>query len=109
MGLLPLTTGGQVDRIDSVGGVTRMVDYKTGTVADSIISVSDLFADDRKKEPDAWLQTLLYCEAYLVNNPGSIVRPSVYKIKKIGNGDPEDSLQLKSERISDLIISDYRM
>jgi hypothetical protein len=107
-GPILITTGGQVDRIDNVSGVTRIVDYKTGTVADSITSVGDLFADDRKKEPDAWLQTLLYCEAYLVNNPDSVVRPSVYKIKKTSRGMQEDSLRLRPDRTTDLTINDYR-
>ena len=47
--------------------VTRIVDYKTGSVSESINSIDDLFIDDRKKDADGWLQTLLYCEAYLCN------------------------------------------
>ncbi|MEI6049986.1 MAG: PD-(D/E)XK nuclease family protein, partial [Bacteroidota bacterium] len=68
---IEILTGGTVDRIDIVNGVTRIVDYKTGTVADMINSSDDLFADDRKKDTDGWLQTLLYCEAYLANKPES--------------------------------------
>ncbi len=80
---IDVVTGGKADRIDVTGGVTRIVDYKTGTVADKINSIEDLFADDRKKDADAWLQTLLYCEAYLMNNQGISLRPSVYKVRKL--------------------------
>ncbi len=75
--------GGNIDRVDMKDGVTRIVDYKTGITSDSVDSISDLFRDDREKDPDAWLQTLLYCEAYLSQFPGSRVRPSVYKLKMI--------------------------
>ena len=102
-----ITTGGQVDRIDNLRGVTRIVDYKTGAVADSIALIDDLFTEDRKKEADAWLQTLLYCEAWLVNNPGTIVMPSVYKIKKMGRVIIDNSLKLKTDRTAEVSVTDY--
>jgi hypothetical protein len=89
-------TGGNIDRIDSIDSVIRIVDYKTGIVSESINSVNDLFTDDRKKDSDAWLQTLVYCEAYLATRPGSIVRPSVYKIKKLNDSSGTDRLKLKT-------------
>jgi hypothetical protein len=106
---IEILTGGKVDRIDIVNGVTRIVDYKTGTVVDTINSIGDLFADDRKKDPDGWLQTLLYCEAYLVKNPGSVVRPSVYKIKKLAGGSFTDKLKLKTDSKSEMVIDDYKI
>ncbi|MDO9339988.1 MAG: PD-(D/E)XK nuclease family protein [Bacteroidales bacterium] len=106
---IEILTGGKVDRIDVVNGVTRIVDYKTGTVAEMINSPGDLFADDRKKDPDGWLQTLLYCEAYLSNKPGSVVRPSVYMIKKLTGGPLTDKLRLKTDNKSELVIDDYRL
>ena len=104
---LNITTGGQVDRIDNLRGITRIVDYKTGSVADSISLIEDLFTEDRKKEADAWLQTLLYCEAWQVNNPGTIVMPSVYKIRKMGRVIIDDSLKLKTDRTNEVSVTDY--
>jgi hypothetical protein len=103
--LVNILTGGKVDRIDRKDK-TRIVDYKTGTVSDTIGSVSDLFANDRKKDPDGWLQTLLYCEAFLASNPGYAVRPSVYKIRKMGGGVHTDKLKIKT-RNTELVIDDY--
>jgi len=77
------------------------VDYKTGKTSDSIVSIADLFKDDREKEPDAWLQTLFYCEAYLAEVPGAITRPSVYKIKKTQGEDVTDKLILGGTVIED--------
>jgi hypothetical protein len=47
---IEILTGGKIDRIDSVNGSTRIVDYKTGSVSESIKSIDDLFIDDRKKD-----------------------------------------------------------
>jgi ATP-dependent helicase/DNAse subunit B len=105
---LVIQTGGKSDRIDLTGGVVRIVDYKTGTVADKINSVAELFEDDRKKDSDAWLQTLLYCEAYLMNNEGIRLRPSVYKIRKLTASSDNDSLKIRTDAKNDITISDYQ-
>jgi CRISPR/Cas system-associated exonuclease Cas4 (RecB family) len=106
---MEVLTGGKVDRIDVVDGVTRIVDYKTGLVADTINSIGDLFANDRKKDSDGWLQTLIYCEAYLASNPGTGIRPSVYKIRKLTGASPADKLRLKTNTKSEMVIDDYQM
>jgi CRISPR/Cas system-associated exonuclease Cas4 (RecB family) len=100
-------TGGRIDRIDIKDGVVRIVDYKTGTVSDSINSINHLFADDRKKDPDGWLQTMLYCEAYLAENPELTVRPSIYKIKKLPADMPDDQLRIKPDRNSEVAVDNY--
>ena len=104
-----IKTGGNIDRIDIVNNVTRIVDYKTGTVAETISSTDDLFVDDRKKDADGWLQTLLYCEAYLTKNPGVMIRPSVYKIKKLTGGMLADKLKLKTGTKSEILIDDFNL
>ena len=98
----------KLDRIDFTGGVTRIVDYKTGAVADKINSIEDLFADDRKKDTDAWLQTLLYCEAYLMNNQGISLRPSVYRVRKLSESSDNDKLKIKTDKKNELTVDDYQ-
>jgi CRISPR/Cas system-associated exonuclease Cas4 (RecB family) len=100
---IKLMIGGRIDRIDEKNGVIRIIDYKTGEVIDSVSSVSDLFEDDRHKNLDAWLQTLIYCEMYLTDKPGLRIMPSVYKLKK--NPGPEDSEKLRISK--NLTVSDY--
>jgi hypothetical protein len=104
---IEVKTGGTVDRIDLLEGVTRIVDYKTGTVAETINSIGDLFADDRKKDFDAWLQTLLYCESYRASNQSARVCPSVYKIKKMTGGQLSDKLRIKTESKTEIVVDDY--
>ncbi|MCX6333763.1 MAG: PD-(D/E)XK nuclease family protein, partial [Bacteroidia bacterium] len=93
--------GGKIDRVDQKDGITRIIDYKTGKTADSIIYLADLFKDDREKDADAWLQTLFYCEAYLSEVPGVKTRPSVYKIRKIPGEEVTDKLILSGTFIED--------
>lgn len=107
--LIELRTGGIVDRIDIVTEVTRIVDYKTGTVSETIGSIGDLFTEDRKKDSDGWLQTLLYCEAYMATNQAVIIRPSIYKIKKLSGGMFSDMLRVKTDNKTEVVIDDYKI
>ncbi len=102
-----LNIGGIVDRIDILGGTARIVDYKTGTVSESPGSVSDLFADDRKKDSDGWLQTLIYCEAVYGKIQADSIRPSVYRIKKGSDGILSDKLKIKTDTGKEIVIEDY--
>ena len=102
-----IEVGGKVDRIDRKDGIDRIVDYKTGSIADLVRSLEDLFAEDRKKDYDGWLQTLLYCEAYLAKNAGRVVRPSVYAVKKLSGSLNNDMMRMKSDNKNNLQIRDY--
>ena len=99
--------GGKVDRIDKVNESIRIVDYKTGAVADAINSVDDLFVDDRKKDADGWLQTLIYCEAYLNFREVTNIYPSIYKIKKLTGSTFSDKLKIKENTAGDGLTGNY--
>ncbi|HEX7494817.1 MAG TPA: PD-(D/E)XK nuclease family protein, partial [Bacteroidales bacterium] len=105
--LIGVLTGGKIDRIDSVNGVVRIVDYKTGNVSESIKMIDDLFTDDRTKDIDGWLQTLVYCEAYQAMHPDSVVRPSVYKIKKLDGTVITDKLIIRSDNKTQIVVDNY--
>jgi hypothetical protein len=102
-----ILTGGIIDRVDIRDGVVRIVDYKTGKVSDSVKEISDLFREDRAKDADGWLQTLLYCEGYISLNPGIKVRPSIYKVKSIPGEQVSDYLVLKRGGKESNEVEDY--
>lgn len=104
-----IVAGGQADRIDIVEGTMRIVDYKTGNVSDSVAGLEELFGDDRKKDHDAWLQTLLYCEAIMSSETGKVVRPSVYKIKKLNNENVSDRFTIKQGRSQGEVLDSYSL
>ncbi|MGD0342303.1 MAG: PD-(D/E)XK nuclease family protein, partial [Bacteroidales bacterium] len=99
--------GGIIDRVDEKDGITRIVDYKTGKVADSIGEIGELFREDRVKDSDGWLQTLLYCEGYLSFDPGAKARPSIYKIKSASGEEVNDRLVIKPAGKEGAGIDDY--
>jgi hypothetical protein len=104
---IELLTGGTVDRIDIVNGKTRIVDYKTGNVADTISSTDDLFKEDREKDFDGWLQTMVYCEAYLSGHSNVVTVPSVYAIRKLAGGKNPANLKIRTEKRSSTEVDDY--
>lgn len=73
--------GGIIDRMDKVGGQTRVVDYKTGSYNPNKLATTweDLFAS-----PDAHyvLQTLIYSEAAVQEDNGRHVCPNLYFTQK---------------------------
>ncbi|HEX2969191.1 MAG TPA: PD-(D/E)XK nuclease family protein [Bacteroidales bacterium] len=99
-------TGGYADRIDIVNGITRIVDYKTGIINDSACSVDELFANDRTKDLDGWLQILLYCEAFGRISRNNKLNPSIYKIRKMTGRAVQSSLIIKEGR-SETVTDDY--
>jgi hypothetical protein len=101
--------GGKIDRVDRKEGIVRIVDYKTGAVADNIKSVESLFEEDRKKELDGWLQVLVYCEAYFAGRDTGVVRPSIYRVRKLPGDGSTDFLRIKKDRNTEIRIDDYRM
>ena len=62
----PITIKGQVDRIDELNGVTRIIDYKTGKVESSNLKVTDVSSIAEEKYSKA-IQVLLYGYMYSKN------------------------------------------
>jgi hypothetical protein len=102
-----ITIGGDADRVDLSAGITRIVDYKTGATSDSLSSLGILFKDDRNKDVDGWLQTLLYCEGYLSKRLEGTVRPSIYKVKKVPSDNITDRLYIKTSKKDGFFLEDF--
>lgn len=105
---IEIRTGGNIDRIDRLKGKMRIVDYKTGESAQKISSIEDLFVDDRKKDFDGWLQTLLYCEAYMAETKDISVRPSIYRVKELTADKTSDFLIIKEDKSNEIVLDDYK-
>jgi len=102
-----IVAGGRIDRIDIKEGVTRIVDYKTGSVGESIGSIEDLFEDDRDKNLDGWLQALFYCEGYNQSDRISGIIPSIYNIKKAAGNLADVRLQIRHGRSETETVDNY--
>lgn len=105
---LTIKSGGYVDRIDSRGNTTRITDYKTGSISESVKSIDSLFEDDRKKEYDGWMQLLLYCEAFTRSTGASEnVEPYIYSVKKL-TGKPFRGNMVIKQNKEEYCVSSYK-
>lgn len=73
--------GGIIDRVDLKDGVTRIIDYKTGSDKLTYKDVPGLFNTDGKYVNKALVQTLLYTYAYEQFSGKTAVEPNLYVVK----------------------------
>lgn len=86
-----VTLYGRLDRVEIKDGITRIIDYKTGTVdsarQNSKITDTDhvnrIFSDIKLKEN---FQQLFYASLYLHQNKNSKLIIGIYPLKKISGG-----------------------
>lgn len=86
-GQIRINLGGVIDRVDILGGVMRVVDYKTGTPKNESVQVDDLFDETREKRSDAVLQTLLYCSVLSGSYSEVVINPAIYWVQQISSPD----------------------
>ena len=70
--------GGLVDRVDRVGDLLRVIDYKTGNAKREFSSIDALFNGSLSQRNGAALQTLLYSWLVQAEHPGEQVTPGLY-------------------------------
>lgn len=73
--------GGVIDRVDLKDGVTRIIDYKTGSDKLSFKDIPSLFNTDGKHINKALIQTLLYTYIYEQFSGKTSVEPNLYIVK----------------------------
>lgn len=74
---LSVRIGGTIDRVDLFEGHFRIIDYKTGIVKSSFVSVSSLFDGNEKLRNDAVFQVLLYAMMYQKLFPDGVIVPAL--------------------------------
>jgi hypothetical protein len=89
-----IKVGGIIDRVDSLAGKVRVVDYKTGLPKDGNTSLEKLFDESLEKRSDAVLQTLLYCNALLSGKTEQLIMPAIYWVQQISSNDFSPSANL---------------
>ncbi len=75
---------GKIDRVDEAGGLTRIIDYKTGQdVVMKKFVIGEVFL---KPENKASFQLLLYCWLLLQHQPGSSPRAGLFRLRSVNQG-----------------------
>ena len=76
---------GYIDRVDVKDGVTKIIDYKTGSDKLSFKGIDELFNSDGKHINKALIQTLLYTYAYEQFSGKTCVEPNLYIVKTMND------------------------
>ncbi len=84
-GDIKVRIGGRADRVDSTGGIIRVVDYKTGNPKKDAVNPDDLFNEEKEKRNDALLQAMLYCHLICDNHADKLVLPAIYWVQQISS------------------------
>lgn len=77
---------GFIDRIDECKGVTRIIDYKTGSDKLTFSDIGKLFNTDGKHINKALIQTLIYTYAYEKQSGKTGVEPNLFVVKTMADG-----------------------
>jgi ATP-dependent helicase/nuclease subunit B len=85
---------GYIDRVDVKNGVTKIIDYKTGSDKLTFKDIPELFNSDGKHINKALIQTLLYTYAYEQFAGKTCVEPNLYIVKTMN----KDGIWFKSGR-----------
>jgi ATP-dependent helicase/nuclease subunit B len=72
---------GYIDRVDLKDGITKIIDYKTGSDKLTFKDVPELFNTNGKNINKALVQTLLYTYAYEQFSGKTCVEPNLYIVK----------------------------
>lgn len=79
---------GHADRIDQVGDVIRIIDYKTGSIKDTDVIVrKGVFGLDKLTEKS--LQLMIYKYLYKMSNPSiatNNIEPGIFGLRRINKG-----------------------
>lgn len=95
-----------IDRVDSVKGHTRIIDYKTGKGVLRYKSMNDLFDKTIKDRPKAVMQVFMYAHLYLLEKPEAIIEPGIYYLRNLFDSRFNPDVIYKPER-ADIVIEDF--
>jgi hypothetical protein len=98
---------GIIDRVDTLDGKARIVDYKTGKDQLRFKDFEGLFSEDGKDQNKALLQTLFYTIVYEKAKDVRHVEPHLYTVKDFSGGtvfakkNKADKFELVDENLAD--------
>ena len=105
----PIKIHGQVDRVDELNGVTRIIDYKSGMVSSTNLKVPD-FSNIRDEKYHKAVQVLLYAFLYTKNKKYDFNKPleaGIISFKNLKNGFL--STNFSASRTKDSLITEAKL
>ncbi len=86
--------GGKIDRVDKVGDLLRVIDYKTGDTGMQFNSLASLFDPESGTRNSAAFQTLLYAWLAGGSHQEDRIMPGLYVMRELYRPDFEPSLAI---------------
>lgn len=93
---LEIRLGGKIDRVDRLGKLLRVIDYKTGSARQEFSSLDSLFDGTQSKRNSAAMQTLLYAWLVDASHPDEQILPGLYVMKALFEENFDPALVMKS-------------
>lgn len=97
---------GYIDRIDVRNGVTRIIDYKTGSDKLTFSDIEKLFKTDGKQINKALIQTLIYTYAYEKQSGKKEVEPNLFVVKTMADGNVY--FRSRKSKLSDAYLEEVK-
>ena len=96
-----INIGGKTDRIDKINGITRIIDYKTGTVeSTSFKETGELFRKNVKKPQKEILQAMIYTWIQFEETGEKNIIPAIYDLKNLFNERFDPNIKLDKNAFS---------
>ena len=105
-GVIKSRIGGIIDRMDSKDGTLRIVDYKTGGVADTPPHVESLFIPDKKRSNYVF-QTFLYAAIMCRKQPTMKIAPALLYIHRAATETYSPVIQMGESRKPKEAVEDF--
>lgn len=96
---LKVNIGGIIDRTDEKEGITRILDYKTGSASNSASKIEELFTHEKHGDKKAIFQTLLYSYIKSVMTGSDSIEPGIIPITKIFDRNFSSSITIDKQTI----------
>ena len=96
---------GIIDRVDTLEGKIRIVDYKTGKDQVKFKDFDSLFIEDGKDQNKALLQTIFYTIVYEKAKNVEQVEPHLYTVKDFSDG----TVFLKRKKADNFVLRDENL
>ena len=94
---------GKIDRIDRVGDLYRIIDYKTGTGRTDFSDFAELFDSAKRERPYQILQVLIYALFYRQKHPDRALSLGIYYLKKMFDASNSPEITFQKKEIEHLV------
>lgn len=99
---------GFIDRIDEVGDVVRIIDYKSGNGTSVFTSVAALFDKEEAERAKAVMQVFMYAWMYGDAPAGKRIQPGIYYLRTLFSSSFDPAVSCRIERAKTEKVTDFQ-